>query len=189
MVLFRLCGFFMLMYVNILSHCLIAVIERVDTTYYCPTTTTMDGNPHRNDPIACKLFRDLNLALLLSLNLIIDMQMSLMARKISSTSKADCSERKNRIFQRPYVSVLIMLNSRCLNDDRMEMSSLKFYFVHKDILRIGENPAKVIWKCQRFQNAHTGEQFVYTFFLCRFYPQMDNFAIPKQFFLKRNCFL
>lgn len=188
MVLFRLCGFFMLIYVNVLSHCLIAVIERVDTAYYCPTATIMDGNPHQNGPIACKLFRDLNLALLLSLNLIIDMQMSAMAWKISSTSKADCRGRRNRIFQRPYVTVLTMLNSRCLYDDRMEMSGLKFYSVHKDILRNGEYPAKVIWKCQRFQNAHTGEQFVDAFFLCRFYHQMDNFAIPKHF-LKRNHFL
>lgn len=43
----------MLIYVNVLSHHLIAVIERVDTAYYCPTVTTMEGNPHRNDPIAC----------------------------------------------------------------------------------------------------------------------------------------
>lgn len=69
----------MLIYVSVLSHCLIAVIERVDTAYYCPTATIMGGNPHQNGPIACKLFRDLNLALLLSLNLIIDMQMSAMA--------------------------------------------------------------------------------------------------------------
>lgn len=69
----------MLIYVNVLPHCLTAVIEREDTAYYRSTATTTRGNPHRNGPIACELFRDLNLALLLSLNLIIDMQMSAMA--------------------------------------------------------------------------------------------------------------
>lgn len=51
----------------------------VDTAHYCPIATTMYGSPHQNDLIAWKSCRDLNLALLLSLNFIIDMPVRAMA--------------------------------------------------------------------------------------------------------------